>query len=296
MRFDELEYELDGAGEIVATKVLREVFLPCDDVVLAIGQENAFPWIERDLGVEFDKYDVPVVDAKTFQSTRPGVFFGGDAAFGPKNIIWAVQHGHEAAISIHKHCEGTSLTERLARGVTLTTAKMGIHEWSYSNGYDPSVRRVMPHVDLKSRFKKLDIEVELGFSATQVTTEVERCLNCDLQTVFTADLCIECDACIDICPVDCLAIAPNGDEAQLESRLKAARLEREQQLFVSEPLKQTARVMLKDENLCVHCGLCAERCPTGAWDMQKSTVTIPYARDEARLEVEEWQRSSRKAG
>jgi formate dehydrogenase beta subunit len=295
MRFDELEYELDGAGEIVSTKVLREVLLPCDDVVLAIGQENAFPWIERDLGLQFDRHAVPVVDAKTFQSTRPGVFFGGDAAFGPKNIIWAVQHGHEAAISIHKHCEGESLTERLPRGVTLTSAKMGIHEWSYSNAYEPAGRRMMPHVDLKQRFKKLNIEVELGFSAEQFATEVERCLNCDLQTVFTADLCIECDACIDICPVDCLAITPNGDEAQLSSRLKAARLEREQQLFVSAPLKQTARVMLKDENLCVHCGLCAERCPTGAWDMQKSTVTIPYARDEARLEEKEWE-SSRKAG
>jgi formate dehydrogenase beta subunit len=295
MRFDELEYEIDAAGEIVATKVVREVLLPCDDVVLAIGQENAFPWIERDLGVEFDRHDVPVVDLKTFQSTRPGLFFGGDAAFGPKNIIWAVQHGHEAAISIHKHCAGESLTERLPRGVTLTSAKMGIHEWSYSNGYEPASRRIMPHVDLKKRFKKLNIEVELGFSAEQFATEVERCLNCDLQTVFTADLCIECDACIDICPVDCLAITPNGDEAELSSRLKAARLTREQQLFVSAPLKQTARVMLKDENLCVHCGLCAERCPTGAWDMQKSTVTIPYARDEARLGEEEWE-SSRKAG
>jgi formate dehydrogenase beta subunit len=295
MRFDELEHELDANGEIVRSAVLREVFLPCDDVVLAIGQENAFPWIERDLGVQFDRHDVPVVHAKTFQSTRPGVFFGGDAAFGPKNIIWAVAHGHEAAISIHKHCEGTSLEERLPRGVTLTTAKMGMQEWSYSNAYEPAVRRIMPHVDLRNRFKKLDIEVELGFTAEQVATEVERCLNCDLQTVFAPDLCIECDACIDICPVDCLAIAPNGTEAELSQRLKAARLSNEQQLFVSAPLKQTARVMLKDENLCVHCGLCAERCPTAAWDMQKSTVTIPYARDEARLKEEEWQ-SSRKAG
>jgi ferredoxin len=295
MRFDELEYVLDARGDIAATNVVREVFLPCDDVVLAIGQENAFPWIERDIGVEFDRHDLVVVDPVTFESTRAGVFFGGDAAFGPKNIIWAVEHGHQAAISIHKHCEGTNLKERLPRGVTLTTAKMGIHEWSYSNAFEPAARRIMPHVDLRQRFKKLDIEVELGFTAEQFATEVERCLNCDLQTVFTADLCIECDACIDICPVDCLAIAPNGTEQELSTRLKAARLEREQQLFVSAPLKQTARVMLKDENLCVHCGLCAERCPTAAWDMQKSTVTIPYASDEARLEGKEWQ-SSRKAG
>jgi len=295
MRFEELEYELDGDGEIVSSKVLREVVLPCDDVVLAIGQENAFPWIERGIGVEFDRYDVPVVDETTFQSTRPGVFFGGDAAFGPKNIIWAVQHGHEAAISIHKYCEGTRLTERLPRGVNLTTAKMGIHEWSYSNAYEPAARRVMPHVDLAKRFKKLNIEVELGFSAEQVATEVERCLNCDLQTVFTAKLCIECDACLDICPVDCLSIAPNGTEAELASRLRAARLDPQQPLYVSSALPQTSRVMIKDENLCVHCGLCAERCPTGAWDMQKSTVSIPYAGDETRLSEAEWQ-SSRKAG
>jgi NADPH-dependent glutamate synthase beta subunit-like oxidoreductase/ferredoxin len=295
MRFDELEYEFDADENIVSTKVLREVVLPCDDVVLAIGQENAFPWIERDLGLAFDKHDVPVVDPTTFQSTRPGVFFGGDAAFGPRNIISAVRHGHEAAISIHKHCERTSLEERLPRGVTLATTKMGIHEWSYSNAYEAAGRRIMPHVDLKRRFKKLDIEVELGFSAEQVATEVERCLNCDIQTVFTAKLCIECDACIDICPVDCLTIARNGTEAELEGRLKSARTDHEQQLFVSSPLPQTGRVMLKDENLCVHCGLCAERCPTAAWDMQKSTVAIPYASDEARLEVAEWQ-SSRKAG
>ena len=295
MRFDELEYELDG-DEIVGTKVLGEVFLPCDDVVLAIGQENAFPWIERDLGVSFDRHDVPVIDPVTFQSSRPGVFFGGDAAFGPKNIIWAVQHGHEAAISIHKHCQGSDLKQRLPRGVNLTTAKMGIHEWSYSNAYEPAERRVMPHVELTKRFKKLNIEVELGFSAEQIATEVERCLNCDLQTVFSAKLCIECDACIDICPVDCLAIAENGDQAELEGRLKAVRLNDAQPFYVSAALPQTGRVMLKDENLCVHCGLCAERCPTGAWDMQKSKVTIPYARDEARAEEAPWQSSSRKAG
>jgi len=295
MKFDELEYELDAAGEIVAQRVLREVFLPCDDVVLAIGQENAFTWIERDLGLEFDKHDVPVIDPVTFESTRPGVFFGGDSAFGPKNIIWAVEHGHQAAISIHKRCFGSDLKQRMPRGVSLATAKMGIHEWSYSNDYDPAARRIMPHVDLKKRFKKLNIEVELGFTAEQVATEVERCLNCDLQTVFTPKLCIECDACIDICPVDCLAIAPNGTQEQVEERLKAPRLRPDQPFFVSEPLQQTGRVMLKDENLCVHCGLCAERCPTGAWDMQKSTLSIPYALDEDPRDLDQWQ-ISRKAG
>ncbi len=280
MRFDRLEYDLDERGRILDTRVLEEVLIPCDDVVLAIGQENAFPWVERDLGIEFDKWDVPVVDPVTFESTLPGVFFGGDAAFGPKNIIWAVEHGHQAAISIHLHCENRPLRERMPRGVTLSSAKMGIHEWSYSNSFDPSARRLMPHVDLGQRFRKLDIEVELGFTAEQIATEVERCLNCDLQTVFTTDLCIECDACIDICPVDCLTITENAELPALERMLKAPRLEPDQPLYVSSALKQTGRVMVKDENLCVHCGLCAERCPTGAWDMQKSTLVVPYALDE----------------
>ncbi len=294
MQFEELEYEFQG-DDIVGQKVLRDVFLPCDDVVLAIGQENAFPWIERDLGIGFDRHEVPVIDTVTFQSTRPGVFFGGDAAFGPKNIIWAVKHGHEAAISIHKHCQGMATTERLPRGVNLTTAKMGIHEWSYSNGYEPAERRIMPHVELTKRFKKLNIEVELGFSVEQIATEVERCLNCDIQTAFTPKLCIECDACIDICPVDCLTIAPNGDATEIDERLKTPRQNPTQPLYVSEPLPQTGRVMLKDENICVHCGLCAERCPTGAWDMQKSTVKIPYAAEESRAGEAQWQ-NSRKAG
>ena len=293
MNFDLMDYDIDDNGRIVDTRVVGEKFFPCDDVVLAIGQDNAFPWIERDLGIEFDRWEVPLVDPVTFESTLPGVFFGGDAAFGPKNIIWAVEHGHQAAISIDKYCRGSSLTERLPRGVNLQSAKMGIHEWSYSNDFDPAARRIMPHVDLKRRFKKLDIEVELGFTAEQVITEVERCLNCDIQTVFTDNLCIECDACIDICPVDCLTIAPNADEDTLKQNLKAPVLEPSQPLFVSGPLKHTARVMVKDENLCVHCGLCAERCPTAAWDMQKSTLNIPYALDEA---AEDMARCQRKAG
>lgn len=281
MMFEQMEYDVDDNGRITDTRVVGEEFFPCDDVVLAIGQENAFPWIERDAGIEFDKWEVPVVDPVTFESTRSGVFFGGDSAFGPKNIIWAVEHGHQAAISIHKYCQGEPLTERLPRGVNLSSTKMGIHEWSYSNDFDPAARSLMPHVDLKKRFKKLNIEVELGFTLEQTIEEVERCLNCDIQTVFTADQCIECDACIDICPVDCLTITEDRPEEELVGHLKAPRLNPDQPLYVSEPLKHTARVMVKDENLCVHCGLCAERCPTGAWDMQKSLLNSPYALDEA---------------
>jgi formate dehydrogenase beta subunit len=282
MTFDCMEYELDARGRITAERVTGEEFIPADDVILAIGQENAFPWIESDLGIELDKWHVPKVDPVTHQSTRPGVFFGGDAAFGPKNIIWAVEHGHQAAISIHKHCQGESVAERLPPGVNLQSRKMGMHEWSYSNDYAPVERRLMPHVSLKERFKKLNIEVELGFSAEQTAQEVQRCLNCDVQTVFAAKLCIECDACLDICPVDCLTITANGPEAQLRGRLKVPARNLAQPLYVSAPLPQTARVMVKDEDLCVHCGLCAERCPTAAWDMQKSHVHWPHAEDEAR--------------
>ena len=295
MTFEKMEYDLDDDGGIADSSVVAEEFFACDDVVLAIGQENAFPWIERDIGIQFDRWSVPVVDPVTFEATLPGVFFGGDAAFGPKNIIWAVEHGHQAAISIHKYCQAQSLTDRLPRGVSLQSAKMGMHEWSYSNDFDPVTRRMMPSVDLKERFKKLNIEVELGFSAEQVATEVERCLNCDLQTVFFADLCIECDACIDVCPVDCLTITANQDEQTLKDNLKSPLLNPDQPLYVSAPLKQTGRVMIKDENLCVHCSLCAERCPTAAWDMQKSTVHIPYAIDEM-AQDEARCREDRKAG
>ena len=280
MQFDVMEYELDSGGRIVDERVTGEKFFPCDDVILAIGQENAFPWIENELGIEFDRWHVPKVDAATFQSTRPDVFFGGDAAFGPKNIIWAVEHGHQAAISIHKFCHGQNVAERLPRLLNLSSRKMGLHEWAYKNDYDPVERRLMPHVSLKERFKKVDIEVELGFTAEQAAAEVQRCLNCDVQTVFEARLCIECDACIDICPVDCLTMTPNGAEAELRQRLKAPSLNPQQALFVSSPLQFTARVMVKDEDVCVHCGLCAERCPTAAWDMQKSKIRIPYASDE----------------
>jgi len=276
-----MEYDTDAQGRITAERITGEEFLEADDVILAIGQENAFPWIERDLGIEFDKWDVPKVDVKTFESSRAGVFFGGDAAFGPKNIIWAVEHGHQAAISIHNFCSGKNTADRLPPGVNLQSTKMGMHEWAYSNDYNPAERRLMPHVSLKERFKKLNIEVELGFTVEQIEKEVQRCLNCDVQTVFETKLCIECDACIDICPVDCLTITQNGEEADLRTRLKAPAKNVTQALYVSSALKHTGRVMVKDEDLCVHCGLCAERCPTAAWDMQKSFVKWPHAEDEA---------------
>jgi ferredoxin len=277
MEFEQLAWDA-GAKR---SETIGSVFLAADDVILAIGQENAFPWIERDLGIEFDKWDTPVVDPNTFQSTRPGIFFGGDAAFGPKNIIWAVEHGHQAAISIHNHCQATPVTDRPAFGMNLVTQKMGISEWSYGNDYTPVTRQKMKHVDLVERFDKLTIEVELGFTPDQIAKEVARCLNCDIETQFTAKRCIECDACIDVCPVQCLTITRNGDEEDLRSRLSAPALNLTQALYVSEDLPQTGRIMAKDEDVCVHCGLCAERCPTAAWDMQKFELFISYAGEEA---------------
>ena len=276
MTFELMEYTIEN-GRILDQEVKGEEFIPCDDVILAIGQENAFPWIERDLGIDFNPWEEPMVDETTFQSTRKGIFFGGDSAFGPKNIIWAVEHGHQAAISIHRHCQGESLQDRLPTLLNLNSTKMGMHEWSYSNFFDPAARRKMMHEPLETRFDDLGREVELGFDAEQTAKEVERCLNCDVQTVFFDSLCIECDACVDICPTQCLTITSNGDRESLRERMKAPPQEFEQPMFVSEELKQTSRVMVKDENFCIHCGLCAERCPTAAWDMQKSLLNFPKA-------------------
>ena len=280
MVFDLMEYDI-ADGRIADSRITGQEFFPCDDVILAIGQETAFPWVERDIGIDFDRWDVPVVDRVTYESTREGVFFGGDAAFGPENIIWAVEHGHQAAISIHKYCHGEPITERMPPGMNLLAAKMGIHEWSYSNDYETAPRRAMQHMSLEKRFRKLDIEVELGFTPEQAAREAQRCLNCDIQTVFEAPLCIECDACVDICPVHCLTIAPNGEEEGLRERLTAPAHNLDQPLYVSAELPQTGRVMVKDEDLCVHCGLCAERCPTAAWDMQKFELLTPYVHHEA---------------
>jgi NADPH-dependent glutamate synthase beta subunit-like oxidoreductase len=276
MEFDRFRStEIDGR---LHQEAIGRVVIGCDSVVLAIGQDNAFPWIERNIGIDFDgTWDMPIVDRTTFMSTRPGVFFGGDAAFGPANIIWAVEHGHQAAISIHNYCQGLPVTDRPPQRMTLTSTKMGLHEWAYSNNYNPARRVKMRHVEMPLRFSKMTVEVEQGFTPEQTAVEVQRCLNCDVQTHFTDSLCIECDACIDICPTDCLTIVPNGDEQAIVSRLTAPRVEPTQPLFVSSPLKQTGRVMVKDENVCLHCGLCAERCPTYAWDMRLFVVDIPKA-------------------
>jgi len=280
MVFDLVEWHENEKGRLVSTKT-GETFLPADDVVLAIGQDNAFPWIERDIGIEFNEWDMPVVDRATFQATREGVFVGGDAAWGPENIIWAVEHGHQAAISIHNHCRGEPVTERPPYGMNLVSTKMGIHEWRYSNDYDPVERTKMRYAELERRVKDIKIEAELGFDLHETAREVERCLNCDVQTDFTANLCIECDACIDVCPVYCLTITLNGEEEDLRQRLTAPADNLDQALYVSEDLPQTGRVMVKDEDLCVHCGLCAERCPTAAWDMMQFDLMNPYAGHES---------------
>jgi ferredoxin len=277
MEFERVEWTESPDGRQKST-VIDTVFIPADEVILAIGQENAFPWIERDIGIQFGEWDMPVVDKQTFQCTLPGIFFGGDAAWGPENIIWAVEHGHQAAISIHNHCQGLPLTDRLPWGMNLTSAKLGMHAWEYSNDYEPAPRTKMIHADLVQRFARLDVEVELGFTAEQTAREVERCLNCDIETHFTAPLCIECDACIDICPVSCLTITYDGaPEEEMRAKLLVPALNLDQPLYVSDPLPQTARVMVKDEDICLHCGLCAERCPTAAWDMRTFELLIPYA-------------------
>ncbi|MDE2467097.1 MAG: FAD-dependent oxidoreductase [Alphaproteobacteria bacterium] len=263
------EYDAKGRRTLVASGE-PDVHMPCDDVLVAVGQENAFPWIERDIGLSFDdRWDMPIVDELTMQSTHPMVFFGGDAAFGPKNIIWAVAHGHAAALSIHMFCEGRDLkAERPPAHVTLTSQKMGIHEWSYDNDVSLDLRFKVPHAPHELTLNNVNIEVELGFTRDLGYKEALRCLNCDVETVFDRGLCIECDACVDICPMDCITFTPNAAEPDLRKMLTAPALNLTQDLYVSDVLK-TKRVMVKDEDVCLHCGLCAERCPTGAWDMKK---------------------------
>jgi ferredoxin len=283
MRFEVVKsvYDERGRRTLVPTGEPDAVF-ECDEVLIAVGQENAFPWIERDCGLEFDAWGLPVLDAKTFQSSLPNVFFGGDAAFGPKNIITAVAHGHEAAVSIDRLLHGEDIGSRPAPHVNLMSQKMGIHEWSYDNAPSDEARHKVPWARAEIALRSIKVEVELGFDAATAVKEAQRCLNCDVQTVFTEKLCIECDACLDICPTDCLTIAANADEPGLRASLKAPARNASQDLYVSAALK-TGRVMVKDEDVCLHCGLCAERCPTGAWDMQKflliTTKAGPACRD-----------------
>ncbi len=267
--FEKTQATLDAQGrrQIVPTGEPEQYF-PCDDVLIAVGQENAFPWIERDIGLDFDARNMPVVDKTTLASTHPRVFFGGDAAFGPKNIIWAVAHGHQAAISIDLACRGADIHARPPPMVSLVSQKMGIHEWSYDNDVTLDRRYAVPHEAKELALADITVEVELGYDDRLAFKEAERCLNCDVQTVFTDRLCIECDACVDICPVDCINFVPNGEETELRARLNVPAHNPAQALYVSGALK-TGRVMAKDEDVCLHCGLCAERCPTGAWDMQR---------------------------
>ena len=269
MNFEVVRAEHDAAGRrrLVPTGA-PEVFFDCDEVLIAVGQENAFPWIERDVGVAFGEWGLPVVDEATFQSTLPRVFFGGDAAFGPKNIITAVAHGHEAAVSIDLFLTGQDVARRPAPWANLVSQKMGIHEWSYDHDPSNDLRYKVPWAKAEAALASIQVEVELGFDARTAFKEASRCLNCDVQTVFAPRLCIECDACVDICPMDCISFTHNGEEADLRGRLSAPALNLTQDLLVSDAV-QTGRVMVKDEDVCLHCGLCAERCPTGAWDMQK---------------------------
>jgi formate dehydrogenase (NADP+) beta subunit len=269
------EYDTRGKRSLVPAGEPDQT-IECDDVLVAVGQENAFPWIERDCGVEFDKWNMPKVDAITMGSTHPKVFFGGDAAFGPKNIIWAVAHGHDAALSIHKLLSGEDITDRPLPEVQISSQKMGIHEWSYDNDISGDKRFRVPHRDKVIALKDIRTEVELGYDVKLALGEAQRCLNCDIQTVFAAPLCIECDACVDICPMDCITFTANGEEAELRERLKAPSPHPDQALYVADGLK-TGRVMVKDEDVCLHCGLCAERCPTGAWDMQKYLIDMTHA-------------------
>ena len=276
MLFSVMKHNFDNDGNIINSQPIEKVTIPCDDVILAIGQENAFPWIERDCGIEFDQWGLPVLGKQSMQTTMPRVFFGGDAAFGPKNIITAVAHGHEAAVSIDIFINDLDVNARPAPATNLMSQKMGIHEWSYHNDVSEDHRFKVPWANAEKALASIRVEVELGFDAATAFKEAHRCLNCDIQTVFTHETCIECDACIDICPMDCLTITNNGEEPDLRQRLRAPTSHEDQDLYVSETLK-SSRVMVKDEDVCLHCGLCAERCPTGAWDMQKFLLTTAKA-------------------
>lgn len=277
MNFEKVAAVYDASGRRTLQPTGEpEVFIEADEVLVAIGQENSFPWIERDLGIEFDKWDMPVVDEVTFQSTHKKIFFGGDAAFGPKNVITAVAHGHQAAISIDLFCQGEAVTDRPAPFTNLISQKMGIHEWSYDSAVVDDQRYKVPQAEKVATLKNRKMEVELGFDTGIGYKEAQRCLNCDVQTVFNTSRCIECDACMDICPTSCITFTTNGTEEDLRTRLSAPAMNLTQDILVSD-LLTTGRVMIKDEDVCLHCGLCAERCPTAAWDMQRYLYNVTKA-------------------
>ncbi len=269
------EYDANGKRSLIPSGE-PDVFIEADDVIIAVGQDNAFPWIEKDLGVEFDKWEVPVLNKVSFQSTLPNVFFGGDAAFGPSNIIASVAHGHQAAISIDQFCNNKDVLDRPAPTTNLFKQKMGIHEWMYDSPVADDDRFKVPHAKKELTLKNIKAEVELGFDVQTAFKEAQRCLNCDIQTVFTESMCIECDACMDICPTSSITFTMNGEEDELRTRLLAPANNKSQDLYISGELP-TKRVMVKDEDVCLHCGLCAERCPTSAWDMNKFLYNVTKA-------------------
>jgi len=277
MHFDRVtpQYDEEGKRSLVSTGE-PPLFMECDEVLLAVGQQNAFPWIEEDSGIVFNKRGLPELNPDTLQSSLPNIFFGGDAAFGPKNIITAVAHGHQAAISIHRFLQGRDMTSQPSPTTSLTTQKVGFNDWMYDNTVSSDFRFSVPTRDKTKTLKDRLLEVELGFNREVGKKEAYRCLNCDVQTIFDASTCIECDACVDICPTNCINFIENSDELSLRKSLSIPANNLEQSLYVSEPVK-TGKVMVKDENVCLHCGLCAERCPTGSWEMLKYIYQSPKA-------------------
>jgi ferredoxin len=279
MRFQKVEPHYDSDGNrTLAPSGQDPVLLECDEVLLAIGQLNAFPFIEEETGIRFNDNGLPELDPVTLQSSVPSIFFGGDSAFGPGNIIIAVAHGHNAAISIHKYCQGEDPRERPEPKVTLAGQKLGFHDWIYDSHITEDERQIVPTVEKSKTLHDRLVEVELGFPVDSGKTEAKRCLNCDVQTVFDYALCIECDACVDACPTSCINFIENGAEKELRERLLVPAHNLSQDLYVSEELP-TGRVMVKDEDVCLHCGMCAERCPTAAWEMIKYVYKLPVAGD-----------------
>ena len=270
------EYDENGRRSLIPTGE-PDMIIEADDVLIAIGQDNAFPWIERDLGIEFGKWDIPVLDKVTFQSTLPNVYFlVGMQPLARRILLQLLHMVIRRPFPLTCFCRGEDLNNRLEPTVNLVHQKMGIHEWIYDSGVVDDERYIVPHEEKTTSLSNIKIEVELGFDAKTAFKEAQRCLNCDIQTVFERDLCIECDACVDVCPTSCITFTNNAEEEELRTKLSAPALNLSQDLYVSTDLP-TGRVMVKDEDVCLHCGLCAERCPTAAWDMVKYLYNVTKA-------------------